>query len=209
MRSYKIHLIRHGSTAANQEGRYIGARTDLSLSKEGQKELKAMKEKYRYPYVDVVYSSPLARCLESAKILFPEREIVTVENMREYDFGEFEGKTAKELEGRPDYAAWASGQMPAPVGGESSKDFTARIVLALNEIIRDMMARECYEAAALMHGGAIMMLLAACALPQHHPAEWTSENGTGYTAIVTPSLYQKSGIIEVVNLVPSEEYDEI
>ena len=209
MRSYKIHLVRHGSTDANKEGRYIGAKTDLPLSAEGRRELKTLKEKYRYPWVDIVYSSPLSRCTETARILFPEREIIAVEGMREYDFGEFEGKTAAELDGRPDYTAWASGQMPAPPAGESSKDFTARIVLALNEIVRDMMARECYESALVMHGGAIMMLLAACAVPQNHPAFWTSENGRGYTILITPSLYQKSGIVEAISLIPEEDSDEI
>lgn len=123
--------------------------------------------------------------------------------MREYNFGVFENKTAAELDGRPDYAAWAAGQMPAPPEGESSKDFVARLALGLNEIIRTMMEREEYEAAVVMHGGAIMMLLAACGLPQQQPALWTSENGKGYTVLVTPSLYQKTGAIEVIGTVPT------
>ncbi len=206
MRSYKIHLIRHGSTEANKEGRYIGCGTDLPLSSEGKRELKALKEDYKYPSVPLVYSSPLLRATQTAEILYPGREIKTVDGMREYDFGDFENKTAAELEGRPDFTAWSSGQMPATPNGESSKDFTARIVLALNEIVRDMMANEEHEAAVIMHGGAIMMLLAACGLPQRRMVEWTSENGMGYTILVTPSLYQKSGIVEVVDIVPAEEY---
>ena len=205
MRSYKIHLIRHGSTDANKEGRYIGCGTDLPLSGEGKREIKALKEDYKYPSVPLVFSSPMLRAIETAKILYPGKDVITVDGMKEYDFGEFDGKTATELDGRPDYAAWASGQMPSPPGGESSKDFTARVVLALNEIVRRMMAEEEHEAAVIMHGGAIMMLLAACGLPQRRMVEWTSENGMGYTILVTPSLYQKSGIIEVIDLVPSEE----
>jgi alpha-ribazole phosphatase len=201
MRSYKIHLIRHGSTEANKEGRYVGGKTDLPLSAEGRRELKTMKEKYRYPWVDLVYSSPMQRCIDTANILFPEREIIAVEGMREYDFGEFENKTAAELDGRPDYTAWTSGQMPSPPGGESSKDFTARVVLALNEIVRDMMARECYESALIMHGGAIMMLLSATALPRRQPVEWTSDAGRGYSVMVTPSLYHSSGVIEVYDII--------
>ncbi|MBQ4120886.1 MAG: DUF2179 domain-containing protein, partial [Clostridia bacterium] len=100
--------------------------------------------------------------------------------------------------GRPDYKAWASGQMPSPPEGESSKDFTARIVLALKEIVRDMMARECYESAVIMHGGAIMMLLAACALPQNPPAFWTSENGKGYTVFDGYGSTGKMNMIFVV-----------
>lgn len=203
MRSYRLHLIRHGLTDANTEGRYIGGKTDLPLSSKGKRELKGLYEDLEYPRVPLVFSSPLARCTETAKILFPSREIITVENMREYNFGVFENKTAAELDGRPDYAAWAAGQMPAPPEGESSKDFVARLALGLNEIIRIMMEREEYEAAVVMHGGAIMMLLAACGLPQQQPALWTSENGKGYTVLVTPSLYQKTGAIEVIGTVPT------
>ncbi len=207
MKSYRLHLIRHGMTDANREGRYIGGGTDTPLSKEGRSELKNLYADYRYPRVPFVFSSPMKRCLESAEILFPHREIIALENLREYDFGEFENKTARELDGLPAYAAWASGQMPAPPSGESSKDFTARTVLGLNEMIRIMMEREEYEAAAVMHGGAIMMLLAACGLPRQNPVEWTSENGMGYTIRITPSLYQKTGAVEVISIVPTDGED--
>ena len=35
MKTYKIHLIRHGMTDANDKHLYIGGRTDLPLSPEG------------------------------------------------------------------------------------------------------------------------------------------------------------------------------
>ena len=204
MRSYKLHLIRHGATDANKEGRYIGGKTDLPLSQEGKREVKNLYEDFVYPRVPLVFSSPMERCVQTAKILFPAREITTIENLREYNFGDFENKTATELDGRPDYAAWAAGKMPSPPNGESSKDFVARTVLGINEIIRIMMEIQEYEASVVMHGGAIMMLLAACGLPRQAPAMWTSDNGKGYTILITPSLYQKTGAFEVVNLVPGD-----
>ncbi|MBQ1231558.1 MAG: histidine phosphatase family protein [Clostridia bacterium] len=204
MRSYKLHLIRHGATDANKEGRYIGGKTDLPLSQEGKREVKNLYEDFVYPRVPLVFSSPMERCVQTAKILFPAREITTIENLREYNFGDFENKTATELDGRPDYAAWAAGKMPSPPNGESSKDFVARTVLGINEIIRIMMEKQEYEASVVMHGGAIMMLLAACGLPRQAPAMWTSDNGKGYTILITPSLYQKTGAFEVVNLVPGD-----
>ena len=39
MKSYQIHLIRHGMTQANLQGRYIGS-TDVPLSQEGIEQLK-------------------------------------------------------------------------------------------------------------------------------------------------------------------------
>ena len=204
MRSYKLHLIRHGATDANKEGRYIGGKTDLPLSQEGKREVKNLYEDFVYPRVPLVFSSPMERCVQTAKILFPAREITTIENLREYNFGDFENKTATELDGRPDYAAWAAGKMPSPPNGESSKDFVARTVLGINEIIRIMMEKEEYEASVVMHGGAIMMLLAACGLPRQAPAMWTSDNGKGYTILITPSLYQKTGAFEVISIVPGD-----
>lgn len=204
MRSYKLHLIRHGATDANKEGRYIGGKTDLPLSQEGKREIKNLYEDFLYPRVPLVFSSPMERCIQTAKILFPTREITTIENLREYNFGDFENKAATELDGRPDYAAWAAGKMPSPPNGESSKDFVARTVLGINEIVRIMMEKEEYEASVVMHGGAIMMLLAACGLPRQAPAMWTSDNGKGYTILITPSLYQKTGAFEVISLVPGD-----
>ena len=44
MQTYKICLIRHGTTRANEEGLYIG-RTDLPLSPRGFARLMEQKEK--------------------------------------------------------------------------------------------------------------------------------------------------------------------
>lgn len=201
MKTYKIHLIRHGMTDANIRGQYIGCRTDLPLSPEGVKELKSIREDIEYPQIEKLYTSPMLRCKQSAAILYPGFEAQVVEEMAEYDFGEFEGKTAIQLEAMPEYAEWTSGKLSAPPSGEASEDFIKRIVLGLNLIVRDMMDSGITESAVIMHGGAIMMLLAATAVPRRHTVEWTSENGRGYSVMVTPSLYHSSGIIEVYDYI--------
>ena len=45
------------------------------------------------------------------------------------------------------------------------------------------------------------LLLSACAVPQRRPVEWTCDNGQGYSLLVTPSLYHKSGIVEVYDVI--------
>ena len=45
MKSYTIHLIRHGITEGNLLGQYIG-RTDSPLAAEGIRALQDLKEKY-------------------------------------------------------------------------------------------------------------------------------------------------------------------
>lgn len=209
MKTYKIHFIRHGLTEANINGSYIGV-TDLPLSTNGVAGLEAVKAEGFLPSAELIFTSPLKRCTESAETLYPNLPIIQVPEWREYDFGEFEGKTANELENISEYFEWTSGKIPCPPGGEDPTEFTKRICLGLNIAVRKMMETETREAVAIMHGGVIMSLFAATALPRRQMVEWTCDAGCGYTARITPSLYGRSGIIEVIDTVPSSglEQDE-
>lgn len=123
MRSYHIYLIRHGLTQANMEGKYIGE-TDLDLCEEGVGELLSLKEQFVYPAVGRVYSSPLRRSVQTARLLYPEMTPVTVDSLREYAFGTFENKTPEELKELPSYRGWIdSAQKTVPDGAENPDDF--------------------------------------------------------------------------------------
>lgn len=196
MKTFKIYLIRHGATDGNTRGEYIGV-TDLALSVNGVAALANLKEKIDYPVVEKVYTSPLLRCRQTANIIYPEFSAENVDNLMEYNFGEFEGKNAAQLESNPDFFKWTSGQIASPPGGEDSTEFAKRICLGFHQVVEDMMANGIYKAAVIMHGGAIMTLLSCCALPRRRSLEWTSEHGRGYGVVVTPSLYHSNGIIEV------------
>lgn len=201
MRTLKIHIIRHGMTDANILGQYIGSRTDMPLSPQGVEELRLLRENMDYPIIERLYSSPMMRCKQTAGILYPDNSINVIDKLREYDFGDFEGKTAHQLEGYPSFADWTSGKISAPPGGESNEDFVKRICVGFNEIVCDMLERGLSNAAVIMHGGAIMMLLAATAVPRKRPVEWTSDNGRGYSLLITPSLYHSNGIVEVYDVI--------
>ena len=201
MRTFKIHLIRHGATDANYDGRYIGCKTDLPLAPEGLNELRLLKDDIDYPEIERLYSSPMLRCRQTGAVLYPDFEPVTVEELKEYDFGSFENKNAAELESNPNFIPWTSGRLSAPPGGEDNSEFIKRICVGFNKIVLDMIESGLTESAVIMHGGAIMMLLGVSAVPRHKPVEWTADNGRGYSVRVTPSLYHKSGVIEVYGIV--------
>lgn len=201
MRTLKIHLIRHGATDANYDGRYIGCKTDLPLAPEGLNELRMLKDDIDYPEIERLYSSSMLRCRQTGAVLYPDFEPVTVEELKEYDFGSFENKTAAELESNPNFIPWTSGRLSAPPGGEDNSEFIKRICVGFNKIVLDMIENGLTESAVIMHGGAIMMLLGVSAVPRHKPVEWTADNGRGYSVRVTPSLYHKSGVIEVYGIV--------
>ena len=138
MRTLKIHLIRHGATDANVKGQYIGCKTDMPLSPEGLNELRTLKDNVDYPEIDRLYSSPLLRAKQSAAVLYPNMPIYPVDNLKEYDFGDFEGKTAEELDLNPRFAEWVAGKIPAP-NGESNSEFIKRLCVGLYQIVADIL----------------------------------------------------------------------
>ncbi|MBQ1830104.1 MAG: histidine phosphatase family protein, partial [Ruminococcus sp.] len=71
MKSYVIHFIRHGAIDETLSGKYIGS-TDVPLSDKGREALRKLERECRYPYTKVVFTSPLKRCTETCRILYPE-----------------------------------------------------------------------------------------------------------------------------------------
>ena len=201
MKTYKIHLIRHGLTEANIKGQYVGNRTDLPLCDEGIDELRALRDTVDYPDIEQLYTSPMLRCRQSANIIYPDTDYTVIDELSEYDFGLFEGKTAAELEKEESFALWTAGKLPAPPGGESTDNFVKRLALGFRFVVEDMMSKGASSGAVIMHGGAIMMLLSACAVPRRKSIEWQCENGRGYSVLVTPSIYHSSGVIEVYDVI--------
>ena len=205
MITYKVHFIRHGMTQGNLEGKYIGS-TDLPVCPEGYRQLDDLKAHYEYPKVEAVYSSPMLRCRQTADFLYPNAMLTVVEDLREWNFGDFEGKTMEELKDDPDYLDWiASSMKSTPPGGESSKEFAARLQLAIGAIFRDMMDQGIPNAAIVTHGGVIMTLMSEYALPRgQNNNHWMAPNGQGFTVLMTPQMWMRDGGFEVYNYVPVE-----
>lgn len=210
MISYKIYFIRHGLTEGNSEGKYIGS-TDIALSPDGERELKEFKENFEYPEVQKVYSSPMKRCLDTAQILYPDKMLSVVNNLREYDFGSFEGKTISELKDAPDFKRWIeSGMKLVPKGAEDMAEFQKRCEEGFNEIVEDMMKNKITKVAVIVHGGVIMNLLASHGYPKREPFYWMTQNGHGYTALLNTQLWQRDKVFEVFDPIPyKDELSEV
>ncbi|CDE30075.1 MAG: histidine phosphatase family protein [Ruminococcus sp.] len=205
MKGYRISVIRHGRTAANDSGIYIG-RTDFPLSDKGAAELSQKQDTYIYPRVARVYSSPLQRCLETAEILFPDVPIQTVDNLIEMDFGTFEGKSTEELIDRPEFKTWIKGGLECrPPEGESVQEVQLRIFKALREIIQDMMTEDLLHCAVITHSGIISNMLAGFGLPKIDAKELLCEPGEGFDILVTAQLWQRSQAFEILGKTPYSE----
>ena len=205
MKSYIIHFIRHGAIDETLSGKYIGT-TDVPLSDKGRLDLKKLDYEYRYPGTQVVFTSPLKRCTETCKILYPELNPLSITALSECNFGEWEGKTAEELKSDPDFEKWLAGDNSVkPPRGESNADFTRRICRMFESIVEGLMKTGTTESVIVTHGGVIMTLLAVYGLPQAKPFEWTMDNGFGYSLRVTPMLWQRDKVCEVFQTIPMEK----
>ncbi len=179
----KIVLLRHFATAGNLRKRYIGS-TDEPLCKEGIRVL----DHIHYPKVEAVFTSPLIRCQETAKLIYPEISPIICMNLRECDFGEFENKSYEELSNNPKYQAWvdSNGTLPFPMG-EDPKAFKKRCVMAFQAVVEKSLKAGYRTIALVVHGGTIMSILECYATPKKDYYYWHSENGKGYIADIEES----------------------
>ncbi|MBP1567239.1 MAG: histidine phosphatase family protein [Oscillospiraceae bacterium] len=170
----KITLIRHGMTAGNLEKRYIG-RTDQRLCPEGTAKLENMN----IAKSEILVTSPMKRCIETAEILFPRQSFEACEEMRECDFGDFEGKTSEELSSDRRYQDWidSNGEMQFP-NGELPEDFRNRCVHSFEQITEKYSYAR--SIAFVVHGGTIMAIMAKYSEPHKDYYNWMTGNASGW-----------------------------
>lgn len=181
-----FYLLRHGASLGNLERRYVGE-TDEALTPESREALKTLI----LPPVKRVYVSPMRRCVETAKIVCPDAPMELVPDFRECGFGAFEYKNYEELKDHPAYQAWldAKGFTAFP-GGESRTDFCARVVRAFG-LVAEKAGALGGDAAIVAHGGTLMAILEARALPKQDFYAWQAPTGRGYAAI------WRNGVLEI------------
>lgn len=134
-------LMRHGETALTPERRFSGSGgLDPSLSAAGRRQAEAAAAMFAARgAVRAVVSSPLRRCRETAEAV-AERLGLGVqvdEELREADFGAWEGLTYAEVEQRRplELAAWLRSPAAAPSGGEPFVEVARRVARARDELL--------------------------------------------------------------------------
>ena len=133
----RLVLVRHGETVGNSSIRYFG-RTDVALSELGRRQMHAAREwlaaRDGARGFAPVFSSPLARAAEGARIIAGEdARALVIDEFVEVDFGLFEGLTAEEIAERypEEFRRWNADRLaPGFVypQGESRADFAKRVI---------------------------------------------------------------------------------
>jgi broad specificity phosphatase PhoE len=149
-----ILLARHGETDWNREGRFQG-HADPPLNATGREQAVELADALAGRELAAVYSSPLLRALETARIVAAQRglELLAVGGLREVDVGSWSGLTRAEVEQRfpEQYARWLDyGQ-----GWEDGETYEAMARRALTALFGIAAAHVGEHALAVTHGGPI------------------------------------------------------
>jgi alpha-ribazole phosphatase len=163
----RLILLRHGEPEQAAKGRCYG-RLNVGLSDEGRKQIEAKLAAIRNLRADALYTSPLKRAVESARIVSDclGLEPISTDELREINFGAFEGLTYEEVEKRypEDYKLWM--ERPTEITfpqGESFAQMKARVLRFRQCLLNTHNSK---TVVVISHGGANRILLAdALAIP--------------------------------------------
>lgn len=178
-----IYFIRHGQTKYNLEGKFVGS-TDLPLSEDGRKQIfNKWDGVQEHIERDIIFTSPMKRCVETTGIIFPYDSFEVLKNMREMNFGMFEGKTHDELEYIEEYRYFRETKGRAKIPkGESGIEFSMRVLKAFFEMIAYMDKKDANNAVLVCHGGVIMSLFSMLCHESDDIYYYHVDNGSGYKA---------------------------
>lgn len=136
--SLKLYLLRHGETTYSQSGGYCGD-LDPELTPAGKEMAVAFADAYAQQPWAAIYTSPMRRTRATAQPLCDRLglEPHVRDGLRELRYGDWEGKTHREVEQlyRDDYVYWLT--EPAwnpPTGGETAVELANRAMPTIAEI---------------------------------------------------------------------------
>ena len=143
-----LYIFRHGETDSNAQKRMQGW-LNVPLNANGVAQAQALAQKLAGVKFDVVYSSPLSRALDTARVVVGNQQIVLNGDLREWNMGDFCGHIVRltdspadtpiDMSGDIIYAPYTllSNDDYIPPNGESYNMFIARVRDALLDIVKN------------------------------------------------------------------------
>ena len=165
-------LARHGATEWSAVGRYAG-HADVPLSDLGREQARRLAARLADERIAVCYTSDRQRATQTLDAVLSgpcvragtQPVVIICPELRELDFGAWEGRTYAQIASEPDGPAVLGGQA-APPGGESLRDLAARVGRFLARARPGMDDAGERTAVIIAHGGSLRALLcSALGLP--------------------------------------------
>ncbi len=119
----EVVLVRHGETEWSRDLLHT-SHTDIPLTDNGRREAERLRDALSGRTFELVLSSPMQRAAETCRLAGLDGVAETTDALLEWDYGEYEGITTKEIrESRPGWFLWRDG---CP-GGETAAQVGARV----------------------------------------------------------------------------------
>jgi alpha-ribazole phosphatase len=193
----RLLIARHGQTKHNLDHRYQGM-TDAPLNETGRSQAVQLADRLAGEKIDVIYSSPLMRSVQTAELLakIHKLDIKKDERLREISFGEWEGMSYDEIHRQsPDLLEkWINdpAHVPPP-NGETLIQLATRVKSVVDEIkpqhVKDTVL-------LVTHGGVIRTLLClSLGLDLNRHAQFESATGS----ISELSFYEEGVSLKLFN----------
>ena len=139
MSNLRIFFLRHGQTEQSRENHFCGAGLNPGLTPDGAEMARYFAQAYRDTKWSALYASPLKRALTTMAPIADQSGLTPIfrEDLKEIAYGEWEGKTADEVNiaYHDDYIRWTTD--PAwcpPTGGETANAIAHRVMGVVTEI---------------------------------------------------------------------------
>jgi broad specificity phosphatase PhoE len=126
----KVLLVRHGQTEWSASGRHT-SRTDLPMTADGEEQARGLRARLVDTEIDRILASPRERAQRTAEIAGVGVDVETDPDLVEWDYGEYEGLTTKEI--RRTVPGWTvfTGSCP---GGETLAQVAERADRVVNRL---------------------------------------------------------------------------
>lgn len=191
----QIFLVRHGVTVWNQERRYCGV-SDIGLSELGERQTELVGEFLRPQKLALIYSSPLKRCVATAKALRTSNDVCveSLAALAEINFGLWEGLTFEEIQ--RDYPeqlkCWCENPNDFTFPkGESVCEFYKRVLGAMEIVLAEK-----EDVLVVAHGGSLRVIICnLCGWPMEslHSFELAP------ASVTILKSYERSTVVKVLN----------
>jgi broad specificity phosphatase PhoE len=148
-RDGEVVLVRHAETEWSRAGRHTG-RSDVPLTEHGRSQARALTAALAQWRFELVLVSPARRARESCELCGLGERASVRQDLREWDYGEYEGLTSVEVQAqRPGWSLWRDG---CP-GGENAEAVGVRA----DHVIAELRAPP-GDAAVFSHGHLLRVL---------------------------------------------------
>jgi broad specificity phosphatase PhoE len=101
--AFRVLLVRHGETEWSASGRHT-SRTNVPLNERGRAQAELLRRRLMGQHFDLVMSSPLARALDTCRLVGLGGSAEITDDLREWDYGRYEGWRTPDI--RVEWPGW-------------------------------------------------------------------------------------------------------